>query len=88
MTGGLGFSRTGQNSVKQNKDLKNSRSRMKDNPYGATKKFNRQSTLLNYEKLKVWMNDKRENEKKTRRIIYLVLFTILFLFLIIIKLTS
>lgn len=81
MTGGLGFSRTAQNSVKQNKDLKNSRSRMKDNPYAATNKINRQHTLLNYYKLKAWMNDKTENEKKTRRIIFLLLFTTLLLFL-------
>jgi len=39
MTGGIGFSRQGSDSFKQNRSLRNKRKSMNDNPYSSQKKM-------------------------------------------------
>lgn len=50
----MGFSRTGQNSIKQNQALKSPRTRMKDNPYVPGAKTQRKFGLQNYQEIKKW----------------------------------
>ena len=69
MTGGAGFSRTGQNAIKQNKDLRTGRSRMKDNPYVSSKAVERKNGVANYEEIKKWKIRKYSSERRARMII-------------------
>jgi hypothetical protein len=85
MTGGIGFSRQGSDSFKQNRALRNKRKSMSDNPYTtAVKKRHRGKFNLRE------LQDFRKREERTsnlmRKIVFLglsiiFLLTLLFIFI-------
>ncbi|MBK6266143.1 hypothetical protein JKA74_13950 [Marivirga sp. S37H4] len=83
MTGGLGFARMGQDSLKKNRDMLNPRHRMKDNPYSPYKGITYEVVAKNHEELKAWKLLKEKSNKRRHSIIYLIvaLFVCLGIFL-------
>ena len=70
MTGGVGFSRQGKESFKNNRKLLNKRTSMKDNPYVATNHAKRETVPVNSPELQEWRDKKQKREKKLRIIIF------------------
>ena len=73
MTAGVGFSRQGKESFKNNRKLLNERTSMKDNPYAATQYAKRENDPISSPELKEWRDKKQIREKKLRIIIYGIL---------------
>ncbi|TVP51318.1 MAG: hypothetical protein EA341_05595 [Mongoliibacter sp.] len=76
MTGGVGFSKQGKDSFKENRNLRIARPSMKDNPYAAKNASSHQELAENYEELKTWKIQKESNDQKRRLIIYISLFVV------------
>lgn len=69
MTGGVGFSKQGHDSFKDNRRLRNSRTSFRDNPYNANHKVDgERDPSINHE-LEEWRNFKEKKEKKLRLLI-------------------
>jgi len=86
MGGGIGFSRQGQDLSKSNRSFLNNRTKLKDNPYSATK-ITEHEYSANYDELANWHQLKREKADKLRNRIFILLGalvvagTLLYLFL-------
>lgn len=79
MTGGLGFTKQGQNAYRSNRELLNPRKRMKENPYASAGADQEKECALSYDELKQWRErkDKRENRWRTFIFIAVLMLTIL-----------
>ena len=66
MTGGAGFSRTGENAIKQNRELMGGRTLMKDNPYAPSNFIKRIPALKNYTQIKQWRHHRDKTRRRTR----------------------
>ena len=86
MTGGIGFSRQGQDSFRKNRELLKKRGSMKDNPYSATNKTNRLDAA-NYEELIDYKRTKSKKEFKRTIVIWALIFLTVFLSILILILT-
>ncbi|MFP4090463.1 MAG: hypothetical protein ACLFUB_19230 [Cyclobacteriaceae bacterium] len=73
---GYGFAKLGQESLKRNRELKNQRKSMGDNPYAANK-TERQEKESHYTELKQWRNAKDKKEKRVKRIVYAIMIVII-----------
>ncbi|PRY89103.1 hypothetical protein [Mongoliibacter ruber] len=85
MTGGIGFSRQGKDSFKQNRDLRIARPGLKDNPYTSHKKISIQEAGNKFDELKAWKKEEEKNKKHMRNMVYLG-FSFLFIIVLILVL--
>jgi hypothetical protein len=73
MTGGVGFTKMGQESYKHNRELLNQRHLMKENPFSPFNKIPYEKAAENFEEIKKWKLQKEKGEKKKRLIIYAII---------------
>lgn len=83
MTGGAGFSSTGRDSFKQNRNMLNRRGTQKDNPYSAEYKTDREPNT-NFQELIDWKNAKNKKDRQVQIIIWTVLLTVIVLSILLI----
>lgn len=80
MTGGIGFSRQGSDSFKQNRALRNKRKAMNENPYSSNK---RRGDRGNFN-LKEIQNYRAQHKRKAKMITRLVILIFIIIFISII----
>jgi hypothetical protein len=83
MTGGIGFSRQGQDSFKQNRDLINKRTMLKERLHTTPNQVQGNKMLASYEQLLRWRMIKDRNARKTNLLIFTLLFIVISVSLII-----
>lgn len=69
MTGGVGFSKQGHDSFKDNRRLRNRRASIKDNLYNANNNIDGEQDPSITHELEEWRNLKEKKEKKLRLLI-------------------
>lgn len=69
MTGGVGFSKQGHDSFKDNRRLRNRRASIKDNLYNANNNVDGERDPSITHELEEWRNLKEKKEKKLRLLI-------------------
>lgn len=69
MTGGVGFSKQGHDSFKDNRRLRNRRASIKDNLYNANNNVDGERDSSITHELEEWRNLKEKKEKKLRLLI-------------------
>ncbi len=72
MTGGIGFSRDGNNTLKKNKSLLGSRKTNAENPYWGTKKYGKRSAG-NFSELSNWKQFRAAKIRKRTIFIFAML---------------
>lgn len=79
MTGGLGFSRQGQDSFRSNRELRKARKTMGENPYVASETGKGRESIANYDELRQWKEQKDKSRNRLRRFVFIavVILTIL-----------
>ncbi|MGK7392799.1 MAG: hypothetical protein ACNS60_20760 [Candidatus Cyclobacteriaceae bacterium M2_1C_046] len=87
MTGGAGFSRQGSDSFKQNRELRNRRGSMKDNPYSSSNKGEPLGTA-DYDELIKYQRIKSKRESRRKILTWTIIVVTLLVFLLIIMLTK
>jgi hypothetical protein len=73
MTGGIGFSKLGQNSNQYNRSLQRSGSKRNKFSFVGSKINNMVKVLTNYTEIQAWKNNKLKRENSLSRLIYAVL---------------
>lgn len=73
MTGGIGFSRFGQQASEENRKLTSSRRSLKDNPY-LRPSGNPSYVESEYQERQAWQKAQNRQGKRRRLIVFLVLF--------------
>ncbi|AHM60049.1 hypothetical protein D770_08960 [Flammeovirgaceae bacterium 311] len=79
MTGGVGFSKQGHDSFKNNRGLRNNRNSMKDNPYAAGKDWGKERDASIIPEIEEWRDAKLKKEKNLRLLIFAILFPLILL---------
>jgi hypothetical protein len=69
MTGGIGFSRQGQDSFKQNRALLNKRPMLKDSLHATSNQVQGKKTLASYEQILKWRKIKDSNDRRVKLLI-------------------
>jgi hypothetical protein len=82
MTGGIGFTRQGESSIRNNRNILSNRSKMKDNPYAATEVKTVDNNAEHLETLKQYQTAQKVKEDKNNRKVFFILLGILLMLLI------
>lgn len=74
MTGGIGFTRQGESSLRNNRNILSPRSKMKDNPYAATDVKAEENRGEHLEMLKQFQTDQKvKADKKNKKVLFMLL---------------
>ncbi|WP_200975206.1 hypothetical protein [Echinicola sp. 20G] len=73
MTGGAGFSRSGQASFQNNRDLRTQRKTMSENPYAGGFNGNRDEAAKNFKELRQWRKAQEKQELRKVKLVVGVL---------------
>ena len=79
MTGGVGFSKLGQSSFRDNQKLRNKRSGLKDNPYRNTGQAREIMQPEAYQEIQDWKDEKANKHRKLRNLVWWVVMPIIVL---------